>query len=96
MIIGQLQGPFDPNTTFFTNELVRFGISIDEKDWWKIESDVEHFPLGFYFMLNGNKIKIDKKLMYETDDFIKVNNFSFPFEVPKSVKIDYIINNDIL
>ena len=86
--IGQLQGPFEANVNVLpeVGDNMIIGVSIPEKELMPFNSDEN---LGFYFLLNNEKVKIGKQGIYEMDTPMRINNLSFPKGAPKEVKVEY-------
>ena len=84
-VIGQIQGPFDPNQSFeFNNNAIKLGIFIGEKDLMTFDW---HFPVD----INNERVIIYKKGMYEPNVPLILNKVSFPQGAPASVFIDYVV-----
>ena len=87
--IGHVQGPFTNNTIFnFQNKEIKLGISIAEKDLMTFETSED---LGFIFQIDNEYIKLGKEGIYESDDWIRLNQLSFPNGAPSSVLIEYVV-----
>lgn len=85
---GQKRGPFRAGVNILpSGSLILFGVSIDEKDWMKYGGPNDDFG----FLLNGDLIEMGRSRMYEIDEPIKINSFSFKEDAPDGVIVDYII-----
>ena len=86
--IGQIRGPFEANVNVLpeVGDNMIIGVSIPEKELMPFNEDEN---LGFYFLLNNEKIKIGKQGMYEMDTPMRINNLSFPKGAPLETKVEY-------
>lgn len=83
--IGQLQGPFNIGQNFnFQAKVIKLGIFIGEKD-------LMTFNWRFPVDINGERIIISQKGMYEPNAPLTLSLLSFPMGAPASVFIDYVV-----
>ena len=100
-IVGQLKGPFQAGVDIFngslSNQRMKIGISIDEKDLLPYgkdkpetdDPDQKYYPTGFSFSISGVQIQMGRTGMYETDDVIQVSSLIFNDNTPQSVIVNY-------
>lgn len=90
-VIGQIQGPFEQNQFFdFNNKIIKLGIFIAEKDLMTFLGDNQNMQ-GFPVDINGERVIIYKKGMYEPNVPLSLARVSFPQGAPASVFIDYVV-----
>lgn len=96
--VYQVKGPFKSGenalASLYTKEgvsgaqKIRFGISLDEKDW---------LPLAqkFSFTVTGVDspvtVLMGRSHIYETDDGVYVASIAFNVDAPESTKINFIV-----
>ena len=90
--IGQVQGPFATNEILnFNGAEVKLGISIAEKDLMTYEQTINK---GFVILINNELVKLGYEGIYESDDWIILNQISFPQGAPPSILIEYVIKSE--
>ncbi len=86
---GQLTGPFSAGQNLATQigagRKVKFGISIGEKDYMKLQD----FCFKVNNILTRVNIYIGRTFIYETDDGIILSELSFPDGAPASTIINF-------
>lgn len=85
--LGQVKGPFKAGENAIAaiggEQTLRFGISIDKKDFMSFKDD-------FIFNINGQEFHMSKACVYEVDESVSVSSIVFPNGAPESVIINYV------
>ena len=90
--IGQVQGPFQANDFLnFNGKQVKLGVSIAEKDLMTYGgTEIK----GFTIKIDDELIKLGREGIYESDDWVELNQITFPQGAPVSVLIEYVIKSE--
>ena len=75
----------------FNNKYVKLGISIAEKDLMAYGASAQ---LGFIVLINNETIRLGREGIYEVDDWMVLNQVSFPYGAPASTLVEYVIKTD--
>lgn len=97
---GQIKGPFAQGEDLIQLikddaglasgiPCVELGISYAEKDAMIYGGPVEAMPTSLKFRINGKELWMGRTDIYESDDVIKLTEFTFVNDAPASVLIEY-------
>lgn len=91
--ILQYKGPFSAGATIGFQHSTKIGISINEKDYMRINQDGR--TQGFIFTINGQTIRLGETFMYETDNAIEANSIiQFPNGAPESTLVNIVYQEE--
>ena len=101
--VGQIKGPFQAGTNAFSelwnsqgtgSEMMRIGVSIDEKDLMPF-GNTSIYPTGFSFTISGGNnttlVQMGKTCMYQSDQPVQVSSLVFTYNAPQSVIVNFVI-----
>lgn len=89
--ILQYKGPFSAGASFSLEKSTKFGISINEKDYMKLDGQGKKLA----FIIDGQQIHLGETFMYETDNAIASGSIiQFPEGAPASTLINIVYDEE--